>query len=49
MSQIIFIIMQNLTKRKIITMEQILSNMARCMFKLFQITGDLTMIMRTGE
>lgn len=38
--------MQNLTKRKIKTMEQILPNMARCMPKLFQIRGELIMIMR---
>ena len=42
----ILISMQNLTKRKIKTMEQILPNMARCMFKLFQIIGELTMIKR---
>jgi hypothetical protein len=45
----ILITVQNLTKREIKTMEQILSNMARCMFKLFQITWDSNTIMRTGE
>jgi len=38
--------MQNLTKRKIKTMEQILPNLARCVPKLFQIIGELIMIMR---
>jgi hypothetical protein len=45
----ILITVQNLTKREIKTMEQILFNMARCMSKLFQIAGELTMIKRTGE
>lgn len=45
----ILITVQNLTKREIKTMEQILSNLARCMFKLFQLTGEIYTIKRTGE
>jgi hypothetical protein len=37
----ILIIVQNLTKRQLITMEQILSFLAWCMLKQFQMIGKI--------
>ena len=45
----ILIIVQNLTKRQLKTMEQNLYFLARCMLKLFYKKGDLFLRGRTGE
>jgi hypothetical protein len=45
----ILIIVQNLTKRELKTMERILSILAWCMLKQFHTIGDLNMNGRRGE